>query len=384
MSDTLKVLVHGTGFAGEGHADAFRAAGADVVGMVGRTEHVVRAVADKKDISYAGTDWAKALDACKPDIVSIATPGGAHYDPIKQAIAHGCHVFCDKPMTATGVSAVELRDLAQAKGVKTAYAASFRYTPSVQHAKRLVAEGAIGAPTEVECISHFNLERDIPFGWSHRAEAGGGRLNNNFTHTLSIVTDVIGDEIIQLTGEVRDDLGRAPIVEGVHNFATRRQHIPKDLNDPSLKWGESNVEWSYAVMAQIDSALAERPVSVLFKHGGLVPRFGDDHIVFYGTEGAIYLKGHYGSGQLSHYTRETGWSDLPLPDDIVATTPDVAGETELCWHILARDFVRDIQGQSAPAYPTFREGAQYQQIIDLIRSGGTVTDVPALGQGGAR
>jgi len=76
--------------------------------------------------------------------------------------------------------------------VKTAYAASFRYMPHVLFAKRLVAEGAIGEPQEVECISHFNLEKDIPFGWSHRAEQGGGRLNNNFTHKLSIVTSVIG------------------------------------------------------------------------------------------------------------------------------------------------------------------------------------------------
>lgn len=378
MTHKPKVLVHGTGFAGEGHAAAFRAAGAEVVGMVGRTDHVVRDVARKLGIAYAGTDWAAALKDCDPDIVSIATPGGAHYAAIKDAIAHGCHVFCDKPMTTTGESARVLRDLANAKGVKTAYAASFRYTPSVQHAKRLVAEGAIGAPTEVECISHFNLERDIPFGWSHRAEDGGGRLNNNFTHTLSIVTDVVGDRITRIAGDVRDDLGRAPIVEGVHNFATRRQHIPKDLEDPALTWGQSNVEWSYTVMAQIESALAERPVSVLFKHGGLVPRYHEDHIVFYGTEGAIHLQGHYGSGQLSHYTRKTGWTALPLPADIVSALPETRGETELCWHILARDFLRDISGQDVPAYPTFREGAQYQQIIDLIRAGANWTDVTSL------
>ena len=378
MGDQLRVLVIGTGFAGEGHTDAFRSAGAEVVGIVGRTEHVVHAVAARKGIPYAGTDWPLALQRCNPDIVAIATPGGAHYDPIRQAVGHGCHVFCDKPMTIDGGAAVALRDLAAAKGVKTAYAASFRFTPSVQHARLLVAAGAIGAPTEVECISHFNLERDIPFGWSHRAEAGGGRLNNNFTHTLSIVTEVIGDEIVSLAGDVRDDLGRAPIVDGVHNFADRRNHIPKDLDDPALKWGESNVEWSYTVMARIKSAYAPRSVSVLFKHGGLVPRFDEDHIVFYGTEGAIYLQGHYGSGQLSLYTRKTGWTALPLPEDIVAEMPEVAGETELCWHVLARYFVQDILAQPSRAYPTFREGARYQQIIDLIRNGTGWASVPPL------
>lgn len=378
MDRKLKVLISGTGFAGQGHADAFRAAGAEVVGIVGRTEQVTRDVAEKMSIAHFGTDWAAALETCKPDIVSIATPGGAHFDPIRQAIEAGCHVFCDKPMTDNADTAVQLFKLAQDKGVKTAYAASFRYTPSVLHARHLVASGVIGEPTEIECISHFNLEREIPFGWSHRKKDGGGRLNNNFTHTLSIVASVVGDKILSISGDVRDDLGRAPIVDGVHNFATRRDFIPKDLNDPALKWGQSDVEWSYTVLARIKSPLAENPVSVLFKHGGLVPRFSDDHIVFYGTKGAIYLKGHYGSGQLYLYGADRTWTALPVPPEIAKTIPDVKGETEQCWHYLAREFVRDIQGATVAPYPTFREGRQYQQIIDLIRKNDAWSDVSHL------
>ena len=374
----MKVLIAGTGFAGEGHADAFRAAGVDVVGIVGRTDTVVAEVAERKRIAYAGTNWSEALQACKPDIVSIGTPGGAHFSPIKKAIEMGCHVFCEKPMTATGESAVQLYELALANNVKTAYAVSFRYAASVLHAKRLIESGAIGEPAEIECISHFNLERDIPFGWSHRAEAGGGRLNNNFTHTLSIVTSILGDNIVSISGEVRDDLGKAPVVEGVHNFTQRRNFIPTDLNDPSLQWGESNVEWSYTVLARIQSALADKPVSVLFKHGGLVPRFHEDHIVFYGNKGAIYIKGHYGTGELSIHNPGKNWHAVPTPQDILDTIPDVDGETEQCWHYLVRQFVNDIRGETAEPYPTFREGSQYQQLIELIRKGENWTDVTHL------
>ena len=375
MSSNPKVLIAGTGFAGEGHAAAFRAAGADVVGIVGRTLDVVQDVAERNAIPFHGLNWAEALEQLKPDIVSIATPGGAHYEPIKQAIAAGCHVFCDKPMTASGATASELFELAQNQGVKTAYAASFRYTGGVLHAKKLVAEGAIGEPTEVECISHFNLERNIPFGWSHRKDAGGGRLNNNFTHTLSIVTSVVGDKILSIMGDVRDDLGQAPIVEGVHNFMTRRNFIPKDLADPALQWGESDVEWSYTVLAKLESPHARKPVSVLFKHGGLVPRFHEDHIVFHGSKGSIYLKGHYGSGALYLWGDDKTWTEQPLPAEIAATIPDVKGETEQCWHYLAREFVRDIQGQKVEPYPTFKEGAEYQHIIDLIRHSNNWTDL---------
>jgi predicted dehydrogenase len=378
MERKLKVLIAGTGFAAQGHADAFRAAGVEVAGIVGRTANVVREVASKLAIPYAGTDWTAALEDCQPDIVSIATPGGAHYGPIKEAIAFGCHVFCDKPMTDSSKTALELYHLAQQKAVKTAYAASFRYAPSVLHAKQLVASGVIGAPTEIECMSHFNLERDIPFGWSHRKEDGGGRLNNNFTHTLSIVSSVIGERLLKIMGDVRDDLGRAPIVEGVHNFATRRDFIPKDLSDPSLKWGESNVEWSYTVLAQIESPFADKPVSVLFKHGGLVPRVHEDHIVFYGTQGGIYIKGHYGSGQLYVWGAEKTWQALELPQDILDGVANVDGETEQCWHYLVNEFVKDILGETVDAYPTFKDGSQYQQIIDVIRKSENWTEVSDL------
>jgi len=381
MSKALKILVHGTGFAGQGHAEAFRALGSEIVGMVGRTPHVVKDVTAKMSIPYGGTDWLKALKDCQPDIVSIATPGGAHYSAIKDAIAHGAHIFCDKPMATTGDETRELYELAKAKGLKTAFAASFRYMPHIIFAKRLVAEGVIGEPQEVECISHFNLEKDIPFGWSHRAEDGGGRLNNNFTHKLSIVTSVIGDTILAISGDVRDDLERAPIVSGVHNFKTRREHIPDDLNDPSLKWGESNVEWSYTVLAKLKSAMAKRPVSILFKHGGLQPRFNEDHIAFYGSEGAIYIKGHYGSGPLYVFGKDKTWTETELPAGIAANIPEVKGDTEQCWHYLIREFLKDIRGEEALDYLTFDEGSRYQQIIDIIRKNQSWVDISHMSAG---
>ena len=378
MNKKVRVLIHGTGFAGQGHAEAFRYADAEVVGIVGRTPSVVEDVAKIMSIPYAGTDWKKALSDCQPDAVSIGTPGGAHYEAIKQAIAHGCHIFCDKPMTTDGETARELYELAEEKNLKTAYAASFRYMPEVLHAKRLVAAGAIGEPQEVECISHFNLEKDIPFGWSHRKEDGGGRLNNNFTHKLSIVTSVVGEKILALKADVRDDLDKAPIVEGVHNFKTRRDFIPDNLDDPDLKWGESNVEWSYTVIAKLQSDFADQPVSVLFRHGGLQPRFNDDHIVFYGSKGAIYIKGHYASGPLYLYGEDKEWREVPLPDDIAADVPDVSGDTERNWRYLIREFVKDIQGEKVPHYQTFKEGSLYQSLIDLIRKNDNWVDVSDL------
>jgi len=159
---------------------------------------------------------------------------------------------------------------------------------------------------------------------------------------------------------------KAPIVKGVHNFKTRREHIPDNLDDPDLEWGKSDVEWSYNVTAKIDSPLAKNAVTALFKHGGLQPRFHEDYIAFYGSKGAIYIKGHYGSGPLYLYGANKNWVETPLPADIAADVPNIDGDTERNWRYLIRKFVKDIQGETVEPYQGFKEGAQYQRLIEAV------------------
>lgn len=376
MSEKQRILVLGSGFAGRGHSDAFRRAGAEVVGMVSRTKGVVEEVAREMGIPYAGTDWEEALEVCRPHIVSLATPGGAHFEPARQAMEKGCHVYCDKPLTESADKAAALWHLAEEKGVKTAYAASYRYMPWVLYAKELISQGAIGVPREAEAVSYFGLNPHIPLGWSHRIDQGGGRLNNNFTHLLSIMTHVLGEKILAVNGEVRNDMKRAPIVKGVHNFTERRNFIPDDINDPDLEWGDVDAEWSYTVLAQLESELApESPVSVVFRHGGLLPRFTDDHLVFYGSEGALFIKGHYGSGPMYRMKNGGEWEELTLPASFTDNQPDIEDDTLRNWTILADQFVRDIEGRPFESYQTFKDGWKYQEIIDIIRKKNHWTDL---------
>ena len=46
----------------------------------------------------------------------------------------------------------------------------------------------------------------------------GGRLNNNFTHKLAIALNVLGGEVLEVVGETRNDLKRAPVGHRLHDF----------------------------------------------------------------------------------------------------------------------------------------------------------------------
>ena len=98
MSNPLRALVLGSGFAGQGHAEALRHAGVEIVGMASRTLEVTQQIAREMEIPHATTDWQQALEELQPDIVAVGTPGGAHFEPVMAALDQRCHIYSDKPL----------------------------------------------------------------------------------------------------------------------------------------------------------------------------------------------------------------------------------------------------------------------------------------------
>ncbi len=99
----------------------------------------------------------------------------------------------------------------------------------------------------------------------------------------------------------------------------------------------------------------------------IVPRFNDYHLVFNGSKGAIYIKGHYGNGPLYLSRNQGDWEEMPAPKNILSSLPDIKDDTQRIRTHLATRFVKDILGESCESYQSFEEGSRYRQIIDLIR-----------------
>lgn len=376
MPTPLRALILGSGYAGEGHTLALRRAGVDVIAMAGRTESAVTATADRLKIPHRGTGWQQMIADLRPDIVAVATPGGAHLEQCLAAIEAGCHLLCDKPLAATAADARQIYTAAKAKGVKTAYAASYRYQPQALYARELVQHGEIGQVYEVECISHYNWPKMMPFGWPHRLDQGGGRLNNNFTHKLAIVQQVVGGEILAAMGETRNDLKRAPIGERVHDFREYTKRAGEMAQSDQHEWAEVDSDWSYTVLVKLGKrgATLADATSATFRHSALPPGKNKDYIAFYGEKGVIHIEGAYAQGDLYLRTGET-WELQPVPDRIRASLPPETDHSQRNWDQLAREFVADIQGQGYAGYQTFRDGWIFQEVIDVARSGRGWTEI---------
>lgn len=144
----LRVAVIGMGPIGNLHARVYQNDPlAQLVGVCDKDRERADAAAGKYSVAEF-YDAAQMLAALKPNVVSVTTGGyeygSDHYEPTMQAIAAGCHVLGEKPISNEISKAEEMVRAAREKGVCYGINLNHRFTDAARLAKKWVDEGRLG------------------------------------------------------------------------------------------------------------------------------------------------------------------------------------------------------------------------------------------------
>ena len=189
-------VVVGTGFGARVHVPALRAAGFDVVALVGRDPERTRRRADRLGIAFACTELDDALARPGADAVTIATPPHTHAPLVLAAVGAGRHVVCEKPFALDRHEAVQMQAAAQAAGVVHAVGYEFRWAPHQALLARAVAGGLIGEPRLAAFVQQVGLVAapDAPMpDWWFDGSRGGGWLGASGSHLVDQVRTCLGE-----------------------------------------------------------------------------------------------------------------------------------------------------------------------------------------------
>lgn len=366
---TLRAVVIGTGWAGEGHTYALRDAGVEVVAICGRTPEPARARAAQLGIADVRFDWRTALSELRPDIVTIATPADMHRETAIHALALGCHVMCEKPLALHAADARIMLDAAVQGGTRHAYGPTGRYAPAVIYARELVAQGVIGAIREIEFFSRSTFPI-WPLSWIHQLERGGGLLNNGFTHTLAQILHVSGGAIMSAIGATLPFHAPVPVGPQIHDLRQLFGPIPGWDPASATEWRRVDADAGYTVIVELrmpQGHVAGATCSDSIYGQSPLP---GDLIAFYGDEGTLTFNSNHGAAllDLRLYRKATAtWESLRVPDAVLAAQPQVEDTIQRYWNQLFREFVADIRGEGYSGYPTFSDGWVAMEVIDAVR-----------------
>jgi predicted dehydrogenase len=197
MTDFTRIgaAVIGTGFIGTVHIEALRRLGIPVAGVLGSTEARGTARAAALGVGRAYGSLEELLDDPRVQVVHVTSPNVAHYPQVKQILAAGRHVICEKPLAMTSEQSAEMVSLAKAGGKVAAVCYNIRFYPLNQHARQMVADGGLG---EVRLITgHYHqdwLAKPTDWNWRLESKEGGAlrSVGDIGTHWIDLTSFITG------------------------------------------------------------------------------------------------------------------------------------------------------------------------------------------------
>ena len=130
-----------------------------------------------------------------PDVAVICTPAHLHIPMARAAVAAGCHVLIEKPLSTSldGVDELAREATAAARVVGLAYV--YRAHPAIAAAREAIASGRFGKPVEVVAVSGQSFPFFRPayreIYYNNRA-TGGGAIQDALTHVINAVEWLVG------------------------------------------------------------------------------------------------------------------------------------------------------------------------------------------------
>lgn len=172
----MKFVVAGLGSIGRRHLRNLVALGERDVTLY-RTHHSTMPEEDLQDFPVE-TDLLKAL-SIKPDGVIISNPTALHLDVAIPAALAGVHLLMEKPISNNLDRVDELVSATVSSGSKVLTGFQFRFHPTLQKARALLVDGAIGRPVSArshwgEYLPNWHPWEDHRSSYAARKDLGGG------------------------------------------------------------------------------------------------------------------------------------------------------------------------------------------------------------------
>ncbi|MGW1887629.1 Gfo/Idh/MocA family protein [Streptomyces sp. NPDC001970] len=251
---TLGVGMVGYAFMGAAHSQGWRTVGRVydlpmrpvLAAIGGRDAAAVRAAAHRHGWAAAETDWRALVARDDVQLVDVCTPGDSHAEIAIAALEAGKHVLCEKPL-ANSVAEAEAMALAAERARERGQVAmvgfNYRRVPAIAYARRLIADGRLGAIRHVRVtyLQDWLVDPDFPLTWRlEREHAGSGALGDLGAHAVDLAQYLAGELLVGVSALTETFVRERPLLAGAASGLTASGGLargPVTVDDAALFTG---------------------------------------------------------------------------------------------------------------------------------------------------
>lgn len=218
--------------------------------LVGRNEEKLKAIANAHRLTRWTTDLARALENTEDTIYFDSGATGLREKNVKQAIAAGKHVYCEKPLATTLESAISLARAAERAGVKNGIVQDKLFLPGIRKLRGLIHSGFFGRILSVRgdfgyWVFEGTDQAPQRPSWNYKKEEDGGIILDMFCHWRYVLDHTFGTvQAVSCTGAT---------------------HIPERVDESGKTYRSTAEDAAYGmfelkggIFAQINSSWATR------------------------------------------------------------------------------------------------------------------------------
>jgi len=278
--------------------------------LVGRNAEKLKALAARTRIEKWSTDLDSTLSDAQYPVYFDAQTTLRRHAAVKQAIAAGKHIYCEKPAAETSSQAMELYQMATRARLKNGVVQDKLWLPGLLKLKRLIETGFFGRILSVRGEFGYWVftGEDVPAqrpSWNYRKEEGGGIILDMFCHFSYVLENLVG------------------AVKGISCMATI--HNPERFDESGKPYTTTAEDAAYATMTLEGGAIAH------FNASWCVRVRRDDLLTIQidGTKGSAVAGLRRCWAQHAGVTPKCVWNpDIDSPIDHIASWTEVPASWE--------------------------------------------------------
>ena len=315
--------------------------------LVGRNQDKLKKLSEMSGIQKWTTELDPLMKDAKYQVYFDAQTTGRRVAAVKQAVAAGKHIYCEKPVATSTTEALELVKICNDAGVKHGVVQDKLWLPGLIKLKRLIDDGSLGRILSVRgefgywVFEGHTVKAQRP-SWNYRKEDDGGIIMDMLCHWRYVLDKLFGN------------------VKGV--FCLGATHIPERIDETGDPYKCTADDAAYATFEL---------------EGGIVAHFNsswttrvrrDDLLTLHvdGTKGSAVAGLRSCFMQSYESTPKPVWNpDIPSPIDFYADWTEVFADVvydnafKAQWELFLRHVVTD-----EPFPWDLKEGAKGVQLAE--------------------
>ncbi len=166
--------------------------------LVGRNEIKLARLARQSGVEKYTTDLESVLRDPAYTVYFDAQTTGRRAEAVKQAVAAGKHIYCEKPVATSTASALELYRICEEAGVKHGVVQDKLWLPGLLKLRRLIQNGFFGKILSVRgefgywVFEGHTVAAQRP-SWNYRKEDDGGIIVDMLCHWRYVLDNLFGN-----------------------------------------------------------------------------------------------------------------------------------------------------------------------------------------------